>query len=130
MISALQNAWKASIAASLTPPSVLAIGPRPISHDGYPPSQRQTGSSHTAADTALDAELKHPCLENGYKPMLHCWQLRPEHVAISWCLLLHDHFEDASHFDALQDTGISRPQQLVDLSSWHDLGTSLPGSYI
>ena len=74
-------------------------------------------SSHTAPDSSLEAEINHLCLENAYKAMLHCWQLRPEHVATSWCLLLHDHFEDGSHFDVLHDTGIPRPQQLIDLSS-------------
>ena len=87
-------------------------------------------SSHTAPDSALEAELKNLCLENGYKAPLHSWQLRPEHEAFitSWCLPLHDHFEDGSHFYVLHDTGIPRPQQLADLSSWYDLRTFLPGS--
>ena len=79
------------------------------SHDGYPPYQRQTIYSHTAPDSALEAEVKWLCLENGYKATLHHWQLRPEHVATSWCVLLAQ-FEDGSHFDVLHDTGISRPQ--------------------
>ena len=55
-------------------------------------------------------------------------QLRPEQVVTSWCLPLLDHSEGGSHFDVLHETGNPRPQKLVDLSSWHDLGTSLPGS--
>ena len=86
------------------------------SHDGYPPYQRQVIYSHTTPDSALEAEVKWLCLENGYKATLHHWQLRPEHVATSWCVLLLAHFEDGSHFDVLHDTGIPRPQQLVELS--------------
>ena len=72
--------------------------------------------SHTAPDNALEAEVKWLCLENGYKATLHHWQLRPEHVATSWRVLLLAHFEDGSHFDVLHDSGIPRPQQLLELS--------------
>ena len=121
VISAPLNAWNSGTSANLTLPRALAIGRTKIvgqTHDGYHPAyQRQIMSSHTAPDSASEVELKHLCLENGYKSLLQRWQLRPEHAATSWCLLLHDHFEDGSHFDVLHDTGIPRPQQLVDLSS-------------
>jgi len=52
---------------------------------------------HTTPDSALEAQLIPLCLENGYRALLHHWQLRPEHVAISWCLLLLDYFEDVCH---------------------------------
>ena len=53
------------------------------SHNGYQPYLRQIMSSHTAPDSALEAELKHLCLENRYKALWHRWQLRPEHVTTS-----------------------------------------------
>ena len=87
------------------------------SHDGYPPYQRRMTYSHTASDSALEAEVKCLCLENGYRATLHRWQLRPEHVATYWCLLLLAHFEDGSLLMCCMKLhGIPRPQKLVDLS--------------
>ena len=74
-------------------------------------------SSDRDPDRTFEAELKHLCLENGYKAPLHRWQLRLEHVATSCCLLLVNYFEDGSPVDVLHNTGIPRSQLIIDLSS-------------
>ena len=78
VISAPLNAWNSGTSANLTLPRALAIGRTKIvgqTHDGYHSAyQRQIMSSHTAPDSASEAELKHLCLENGYKSLLQRWQ--------------------------------------------------------
>ena len=110
VISAPLNEWNAGNATSLTLPRALASSQ---SHEGYLRTSDKP-CLHTDSDSALQAELKYICLENGYEALLHRWQLRPGHVGTSWCLLLLDYFEDGSHFDELHDTGIPRPQKLLD----------------